>query len=518
MAASRYPQLEWRESTPGRWEREIDEAEQFYTYMAKMYEGTGRMFFAITGFVSLSVRVSEDSSPKDTGHLMEAALRQAWLRLRFEHPTIASYVDYDPERGKWLKSYTTFYPESADAQIEDWLHATFVPIESRISGPEWCNLDPLAPKLPTLFVINPLGAQEDVKEIVHRHLVIRSPHDIMDGIGTLQLLNTLLILASEAFENPKMWKPPSPGSECRNLSPPLRVAAAVPPILTLQQQDRLQTIINWNTSLRQGVETLTLPFKRDFVVPGKHQRIAHELSIHDTTRLMEACKGIGATVTHVYHAAVACSMRDLQIRGEETRRARYLSYALINERPRCTEPYSTTKHAAAVYHSVSGESLILDLTIPSANDQSQQNQEQLQEEFRILVEQVRAFYHKIRLDTDHIALAPSFFSMATPHISDPTTAPQETPIPAPNESPSVSVSSMGVIDKIIAPQHGRFKIENPWVTGEELGTGFGVFLGTWEGKLQISAAYNDAWHDKDEVDAFLKHCQEVVWKGLHLHD
>jgi hypothetical protein len=77
---------------------------------------------------------------------------------------------------------------------------------------------------------------------------------------------------------------------------------------------------------------------------------------------------------------------------------------------------------------------------------------------------------------------------------------------------------MGVIDKIISPQIGPFKVSNPGGTGEKLGTGQGPFLGTWEGNIKLSAAYNDAWHDREEVGGFLGHCHNMVWKGLGLDD
>ncbi|KAF2036060.1 hypothetical protein EK21DRAFT_96053 [Setomelanomma holmii] len=457
MATSCYPYLDWRESTPGHWGREIDEAERFYTDMAKTYEGSGRIFFAITGFVSLSIDVTQDSSLEETGKMVEDALRQAWLRLRFEHPTIASYVEYNLGRGKWVRSYRAFLPDGFEAQIDEWLSATSISINPGTSGLQWCNLDPPAPKFPSLFIVTPPSLGEDANT-VRRDLVIRSPHDTMDGMGTLQLLNALLSHASLAFQIPEAWRPPPPNIECQLLSPPLRIAAAIPPILTIQRQHRLQAIINRKTSLRNDVEILSLPSKKGPMVPGKHQRIAHELSVPDTARLIGACRKLGATITHVYHTAVACSMQDLQERSQESRLTRYLSYALINERPRCMTPYNTPAHAAAVYHSVSGESLVLGLAIPSATEDTQST----------LVEQVRTFYTKVRNDPDHLALVPSFFT-------DPISAPNETPVPPPNDSPSVSMSSFRVLDKIVQPRHGPFKIDKPWVTGEELGRGWACF-------------------------------------------
>jgi hypothetical protein len=472
------------------------------------------MFFAITGFLSISVEAANDTSSQDIVRNMNEALRHAWLRLRYDHPTIASQTFYDDHRKLRKKRYVPFHRNDVYSQTEAWLEATFVAISPGISGLEWCNADPPAPKFPTLFVItSPSSANNDVKGIIRRDVVIRSPHDIVDGTGTLQLLNNLLAHAAKLYEE-QSWSLPAPGSEIQNLSPPLRVAADISPILTLDQQERLQNLVVGNETLRKGLNILVVPYKQGQALPEKHQRTALDLSKSNTERLLEACKHAGVTVTHVYHAGIAITIRDLQDPGLQSRVARYINYSLINERPNCSGEHATSKHAAAVYHSVSGNILALDLIIPSITDKQSTNDGHQRKEFVTLVDQVKTYYHSIRDSPDNLTLAPSFWSMATPHILDPTAT--DLPIPAPNLSPSVSISSMGVIDKIISPQHGPFKVSNPWVTGEELGTGLGLFLGTWEGSLQLSAAYNDAWHDKEEVDEFLKHCQDVVWKGLGL--
>ena len=332
----------------------------------------------------------------------------------------------------------------------------------------------------------------------------------------------MLGYAAQYHAHPSTFKLPQPGSESQNLSPPLRVAAGIPPILTLDQQERLQNIISCNAELRENAELLTVPFMQGPVVPGKHQRTALALSSTDTTRILQACKELGATVTHAYHASIALLLRDLAPSRPQKRTARYINYCLINERPNCEAPYNTTDHAAAVYHSVSGNSLALDLTIPSTADRSNEelpNDVATRTEFRDLVHQVRDFYAPIRNNPENLALAPSFWSMGTPHISNPgSKSSLDTPVPAPNPSPSVSISSMGKLDSIIVPQHGAFKANDPWVTGEELGTGIGIFLGTWQGRLQLSAAYNEVWHDREEIRGFLEGCSGIVWRGLGLGD
>ncbi|KAF1359011.1 hypothetical protein EJ07DRAFT_166448 [Lizonia empirigonia] len=500
QSQTHYLHFNWQLVRKGHWEREIDEAERFYTCLAKSYEGSDRMCFAITGFVSVSVDITNGTS----GHDVEEALRKAWLRLRYNHPTIASRVDYNSAQEKYIKSYTALHPDHVDFQTESWLSQTFVSIVPNMTGLDWCNSDPIAPKIPTLFVITPPYTNGSLG------LVLRSPHNI--------IAEQIIAVRCSLSCHPSAFRLPELGSENVNLSPPLRIAANIPPVL-LDQQEHLQSILSNNANLRQNAELLSVPFTEGQVIPGKHQRTALILSTTDTARVLQACKELGATVTHVYHASIALNLRDLQSSCPQERIARYINYSLINERPNCASPYNSVDHAVAVYHTVSGNSLALDLTIPSAERSSKDypGAERSQEEFRGLVNQVKVFYTSIRNCSDNLALAPSIFSTATPHVSNPgSRTPLDRPVPAPNPSPSVSISSMGKLDNIIAPQHGTFTAKHPWVTGEELGTGIGVFLGTWQGNLQLSAAYNEAWHDREEVRGFLESCCEIVWRGLGL--
>jgi hypothetical protein len=176
MLQSRYPQFTWRQTKPGHWEREIDEGERFYTCLARSYQGSGYMYFAITGFVSISVELRDGASEYD----IEEALRRAWLRLRYDCPTIASRVDYSTKQERYIKSYKSFDPEHVDFQTESWLSQTFVPIVPNMTGLDWCNSDPLAPGIPTLFVITPPYINGGKQDVVHRDLVLRSPHDISE--------------------------------------------------------------------------------------------------------------------------------------------------------------------------------------------------------------------------------------------------------------------------------------------------------------------------------------------------
>jgi hypothetical protein len=501
----------WTETSPGRWERDIDEIEQFYTTLAKLYEGSGRMFFAITGHISLSIPVPQGRELEEECRLVEEALRKGWTRLRYDHPTIGARTEYDARRQKCVKVYETF---SIDTQQRTWMDETFYTISPGVTGADWCNSDPPAPKVPTLFMITPPTPSSEESRTVRRDVIFRSPHDIIDGIGTLQLLNNLFKHVSEAYILQDSFRFPPLNSEVANLSPSFRVAANLLSTPTQAQRVRFDEESSFNTFSRQGCEVIGIPFKHGAMIPGKHQRVALTLSQEQTTKLLQACRRVDASVTHIIHAAIAMSMRDMQEQTADARKVRYISYCLINERSRCIPPFETPKHAVAVYHSVSGKNLVVDLVVPAMTAFDGGTTDRRREEFKNVVKNVESFYRENQQDTERIQLVPLHIALKTPPYPAGSNSIGPPQVPAPNMLPSVSMSSFGVIENFINPAQGHFKVYNPWVTGEELGTGLGVYLGTWKGQLCVSAAYNDAWHDESETLEYLRSCINLAVEGL----
>ncbi|KAK2024753.1 hypothetical protein LX32DRAFT_84755 [Colletotrichum zoysiae] len=501
-----YDELAWRPIAPGVWRRTADEIEKFYSALATLYEGSGLMFFAITGHVSLRVDVRNIGHDVEAGTIFDKALESAWLALRFDHPTIASQATQDPATGRWIKTYR----QCVDLQEQNlWLEKTLVHVSTKETGQEWANNQPPAPKIPTLFVLSPPSHEDGV---IRRDLVFRSPHDIIDGVGTLILLSNLITYVSKAFSERDAYEPPAlDGSEAANLSPPYRVAAGVPATLTGDQEKRLADMAAQKAAAMNAtdVQVIDMPYRHGASLPGRHQRAARTLAKERTALLTAACKAAGATVTHVFHAAVALVLRDIQERGPEAKRVRYVNYILRNERASCRAPYDSHRHPAALYHSVSGQSLVVDMDLPPAAGDDQASGG----EFTRVLQVTRDFYHGVRGDGEHYALAPTIWAAAVPDVP---ASPRPPPVPPPKAHPSVSVSSMGRVDGIIAPETGPIGAHDPWVTGEELGNGLGLFLGTFRGELCLSAAYNDAWHAAPNVLDFLKRCEDVVFSGLGL--
>ena len=89
MAVS-YDRFVWRQFNPGRWERDVDEVEQFYTSLSKAYIGSGRIYFGMTGHISYTITIEKENDRPSTEQRIQETLQKAWLHLRYTHPTIAS--------------------------------------------------------------------------------------------------------------------------------------------------------------------------------------------------------------------------------------------------------------------------------------------------------------------------------------------------------------------------------------------------------------------------------------------
>ncbi|KAK3334381.1 hypothetical protein B0H65DRAFT_504061 [Neurospora tetraspora] len=534
----------WRQIRPGLWQRDADEAEVCYSTLVKLYEGSGRMLFAITGHISLSIQVPEDEDREVVSKRLDESLRIAWLRQRYETPTIASYVHYDALDGKWKKSYRTI-PD--DVSTKSWLEKTFQVISTAFghTGEDWANCDPPAPNTATLFVVCPAIPLQDPSTI-RRDLVLRSPHDIIDGIGTLQFLNSLVTKTAQAFSEGEFFRelPVFDGSEASNLSPPYRVAANIPLVPTPEQQARLDAIKAAASEPSSNPDDQTLapldigiPFAKGPLLPGKHQRVAHYISSERTSALTTSLKKHhpGTTVTHAFHAAIALALRNTHMKPPSSKssssvpsstashrpaagpgqKVRYTNYLLHNERGSCQPPYDTPKHCVSVYHSLSASKLQVDMspTLP-------ETREERREEFETVLEQIKGFYTAVRDDPLHYALAPATWAEHTPLLPEGVLKGEEKmEVPKPKKVPSVSISSMGVVDRIVKREHslglggegrGKLEVHRPWVTGEELTNGLGVFLGKFDGVLCLSCAYNEAWHIKGDVDDFLWDVERLV--------
>ncbi|KAH6984424.1 hypothetical protein BKA56DRAFT_580984 [Ilyonectria sp. MPI-CAGE-AT-0026] len=523
--------FQWKYTAAGLWERDIDEVELFYSSIAKLTRDAGAGCFPVTACVNIQASVPDDVTNEEANDRIESAIRKAWITLRYEHPSLSSWTDYDQENDKWTKFYSPLPSPDRDTVGEQHqrLASTLVMLESDMTGIEWLNDDPILFQRSTLFILRPSTTDTAGNGHLKRTLLLRCPHEITDGIGILHLLQQLLAHAAKAYELEDAYVMPVFGNEAKNLSPPLRTAASLPQSPTAEQLRYFDAIKKKNASLQTDMPLLGLPLSAEKGTAGKRQYLPLSLSNSLSAQVLSECKARGVSVTHAFSAALILALRDMQPRSDQELPMRYFNQTLINLRNACRPPFNTGAYAAAVYHMLSVEGISVDVVVPAFG--AEQERETRMKEFAAVTDQVRDFFASARgLESvslsDLIAVSPPVWASITPSSKravKEASSQAETELNSPRQDDnapppfsSVSLSSIGSINSIITPMHGALLVSDAWAAAESMGPGVGLFLGTWEGKPTIVASFDSTWHNTRYMERFLGRILEQMAEGLGL--
>lgn len=506
--------LVWTKVAPKVWQRGLDENETFWAKVPMLHASGGRKPFELTGHITLRISASTSTSDSTWENVM-SSLRKTWQRIRYDHPTIASCVKYNSATNEFYKEYRGICNEEDRQQ---WFSSTLFHITDYRNGIEFANSDPIAPTLPTLFIVRDDMHGSGTNSTAFKvDLVLRASHDTIDGTGVLLLLGNIIKQLSQALEQGVAYTVPDlDGSESANLSPPYRIAASIPETPDAMLQDKMEKMFSDHTHFgpRAGsgnLPTLALPSKRPWLLASKNQRVEVILERDLLSQTLSACKAIGATVTQVFHAAVPIVIRDIQKKTAEARRYNYVSDLLYNLRGFCDAPYNSAIHPATVYQSGGTKGWRVAMTVPSLTTKLP-DPGQRKEEFDYVLEHCRNYYTYMRRNTDLKYLAPCFWQYHLGNLPEVPTHPP--PGPAANPAASVSFSSLGKVDDIIPSQVGRINVADPWVTGDEMSNAYGLFLVTHGSRMSLACAYNAAWHDWEDALDFLQRCKTLVLEFL----
>ncbi|CAM1504239.1 Fc.00g018300.m01.CDS01 [Cosmosporella sp. VM-42] len=535
----------WRESSSreGVWERHLDEAEQFYASIGHMARNSESGCFPVTGCISFQVssglvEVSADApldcpigvldgasdrlldaststsaSAVQKIHVhVEAALRKAWLSLRYECPTVASWTEYDPGKDEWKKLYSTL--QSPEQEV--WAASTFLVVETGMAAMQWLSADPPQFDRPTLLLLKHALSSPDLAGQLSYSVVLRCPHEITDGIGILHLLQLLLAHASRAYDLQEGYTTPIFGNEDKNLSPPLCRAAPIPPSPTPAQFVLWDEATANNRRLQTDLPLLGLPLSLTPGTSSNLRYISRSLSELFTSKVLLACKDRGLSVTHAFSAAMLMALRDLQPRNQDATPMRYLNQVLVNLRPLCRPPYNSSAHGGAVYHMLSANALAVDVVVPPSAPIV--TVEARPNEFAVIAKQIQGFYASLRgadavSNQDQLAVSALTWKSFTPPMNHPQ---PETP-PEAEQGPtssSVSLSSIGDLSSVVSADHSAFAISDVWITAEPLGPGVGLFLATWDKNLTMNASFSSQWHDKEYIEEFSQRIFDQLVTGL----
>ncbi|KAI2469777.1 hypothetical protein F4781DRAFT_442312 [Annulohypoxylon bovei var. microspora] len=499
--------FQWNRSKSGIWERDIDECETFYKRMKRENNDC----YPIIGCASFVIKSPETMigkvDGKDNGErgLVQDALLKAWEVLCYEHPTLRSRIEHDKRSGRWKRVYSTFKDGN---EQKNWLSSTFKVIHTELEPLRWFNNEERSFDTSNLLLVSPNNSSEH-----HQTIFLRCPHDVTDGVGILQLIDQLFGHAHVAYDQGDQFILPVWGSEHMRLSPCLRLATTIPESSSEAQLKRFKEIQVQNGSIYTHPGLLSLPpsSRASTSQYGKRHRVSILVSKATTEQIILKCKAIssGVSVTHLFMAALATALSELQPQKRDPYPVCYVNHSMINLRPYCRDPYTTPEHAAAPYHTVSAQALGVELTIPSSSADARNGGQA--NELPEMAIKVRDFYKEIRPTStadEQVNLAPLMFKSLTappgsdPHgVSDPPFCP-------------VVLSSLGNIASIVSATHGTFEITSVWAASEALGAGVAIFLGTWDGKIELSSVFDTRYHDAGYITKFLKRIFDCVFRGL----
>lgn len=494
--------FEWRQSPQhDTWERDIDECEEFYRSSAKKEVGC----FPVTVCAVLAT-----GQRHEAGDSVEAALRTAWGDLRHDHPTLGSRLKVSDACKRRKRVYEPFKDGDEEAS---WLDATFKVVECDGDALEWFSNNPPPFEISTLFLVR-TRPTEDIKTASQQTIFLRCPHDVTDGVGVLYLIHQLLDHAALAFEQNTSQSPTQRTRdwtlEPDRLSPSLRIAARIPEVLSSSHTKRLEEIRAHNGTIYNHPALLSLPASGSPSDNGKTQRVSRIVERSFTSQILSKCKSVapGISVTHVFMAALAIALAELQPKKDAPYPARYVNHSMINLRPFLSPEYNGPDHAAAPYHTISAQAVSIDVKAGrSTEDESRAS------ELPQLAARVRDFYKTVRPVVgpevhEQICLAPATFkSFTAPEGSDPHAASDPPFCP-------VALSSIGNVSSFVASKYGPFEVKSVWAASEPLGAGVALFLGTWGGRLELSAVFDTRFHDAAYVKDFLGRILTCVCKGL----
>ncbi|KAI1101032.1 hypothetical protein F4804DRAFT_335635 [Jackrogersella minutella] len=501
------PAFQWEVTECGVWQRDIDECETFYRRTARKEDGC----YPITGSASFTIKAPNTSTIDGTiknedeqCRSIENAFRKAWEVLCYEHPTLRSCIKYDKESGKWKRVYSTFRDRE---ERKNWLGSTFKVADTGVESLRWFNEGALSFDASHLLLVRPKIRDE------HQTVFLRCPHDVTDGVGILQLVDQLFYHAALTYTQGSHYALPTWGDEHTRLSPCLRLAANIPASSSETQMKRFEEVQTQNRSTYTHPSLLGLPQSSDATASqhGKRHRLSVLVPKATTEQIILGCKATapGVSVTHVFMSSLALALSELQPRKGEPYSVRYVNHSMINLRPYCCEPYSTPKHAAAPYHTVSMQALGVDLVVP-ASSTIPGNGDGV-DDLPQIVTKVRDFFKDIRPASpsdEQVALAPLMFkSLTAPPGSDPHDVSEPSFCP-------VALSSLGNVASIVSATHGPFELENVWAASEPIGSGVAMFLGTWDGKIELSSVFDTRYHDPRYIRKFLERILSCVCKGL----
>ena len=449
----------WKETSPGHFERPFDSMGKFFLAVARGSLALNREHFSISTFAQFDMKASLEDT--------ESALRHAWKTMRYDHPQLACVACGE----------TRVYKVPDNAALDSWLNETFIVAPASVTKEELlASFRPSA-----LATLHFLPHQSEI--------IIHSSHWRIDFIGALGLLQNLF----NAIAEPRQVHF---GDEGRSLSPSRDEAADYCSLDELGLPALVKDIDKAATDLAiqyfSNIPSIGFSARNLDRKPGGTRRSEVILEPGETSAIVCASKKRDLSVTTAMHAALIVALQEI-IPAPPSSPSKYTTLALFNIRPLLKAPLNDS-----AIHPVSVRFVFLPLTLHTST-------------FSDNALQLKQFYKQRLPPSSDSRIHPGIMVPYTNQMADIAGQSPLIDLPVPSEP---LLSSIGIVDGYLKRRYGDIEVKKFWV-GVEMTTPQIIFhLWTWQGKMTLSAMYNEVFYDKEFIDGFLKRVIDTLCMEL----
>ncbi|CAI6331584.1 unnamed protein product [Periconia digitata] len=431
--------------------------EKYIHIVSKLTPSPERRGWYINSFATLKPRGTLTCSS------LPAILRKAWCHLRYQQPSIAAYLTADEQN----LAYDV--PDAKDR--EEWLSQSF--IVDRES--ENARAVIRSPRIPLYWTCTFVEKSQEV--------LCYTAHWRSDGIGALQLLDSLFALVANAgLQDPEElpW-----GEEVGRLALNIEDIAEVPVDANAEHTQFAKKCLE-TFALTEGA--VGIPYL-DAEMPGGTQLARTTFSEETTKKVIAKCKEKGFSVTSAVNASVAAT--NWSFAAADRKNQHYTSTARFSFKPYIPSPYNGPAYASAL--------LTTGWMISVSPDQSWEDHARYYHTIykaglsRKFIDSYRVYAGAI---CDAVAQAPKVVSAAA----------------------EVDISSLGIVEKYLERDYGSgdwgLEILDVGEGVETLGRSSGLFVWTFGDRLVFSLAFNERFHEMEQMEAFVKAVEENLVREL----
>ena len=452
--------LDWTQTSPSTYEREIDDFEKFFHFVAATGQGRpDKQNWHVT--TAVKVDTHRENFVTD--------VREAWKALRYDFPSLAAVI----ENHRWV-----YRLAGDEAELSSWLEETFHVHYVQCSARQ---MFPFETNPSTRAVLHVLPNTQEI--------VLQAPHTHFDGIGMATFFNHLLRLLvgpEEHLDRPF-------GTEGLNLTPPLTITANVKPYTPSQKQTWDDNLSNFFSQL----PTVRVRNENRGARAGATKTQWLTFSREETAAIASRSKELGFSVTAGIQAAMSHAAR---IHGQVSNTT-HSTFAIYSARD-YIDP-AVHDHSTLVGPHV----LSMPGVFPIVPDSFVETAR--------MARQVFLDYKK----DDLLRAASPFWATDIPAALS-TPPPPEWPVAADLQLSSLGVVDKYVDSVYESSESGArpaVEVRDLWFALEILYPNVAADVWTFRGQLMIELIYNESYHREESVRLLLGLIHEQLSQGLGLN-